>query len=413
MSRRLASLVVALAVVALPGCDAAQAQVGEYGQQQRGRELVTLGDCAGCHSGPNGMMAGGLPIKTPFGVIYSANITPDAQTGIGAWSDDQFYRAMHEGIDAEGNHLYPAFPYPWFTKVTRQDVVDIRAYLRSIPPVKYRPPDNKLPWPLDDRAAMIGWNALYFKAGTFQPDAGKSPEWNRGAYLVQGLAHCGACHTPSNLFGAAEQGKHLQGGELQNWFAPSLAGDTRTGLGDWSEQDIVQFLKTGHTERAVAYGPMTKVVEDSTSQISDADRRAIAVYLKSLPGTGTRETPSRPAPELFDAGQAIYTDSCSACHQQHGEGVPGLFPALKGAAVVQSDKATTVIRLILNGGRAAVTTEAPTGQAMPAFDWKLSDPQIAAVASFVRNAWGNVAAPVSSSDVRDVRSAVQNVSSAD
>lgn len=382
---------------------------GEFAQQQRGRYLVTAGDCVSCHTAKDGaMLAGGRAVQTPFGVIYSPNITPDPTTGIGSWSDDEFYRAMHDGIAANGSHLYPAFPYPWFTKVTRQDVDAIRAYLRTVPSVKSSHPPNKLPWPLSDRIVMAGWNALYFKAGTYQPDPTKSAQWNRGAYLVEGLGHCGACHTPKNVFGAVNTSERFQGSNIQDWFAPSLSGNKFSGLGSWSRKDIVAFLKTGKTARTVAYGPMAEVVENSTSKMSDADLMSVATYLKSLSAPKAANASSKSAQNIPPAGKAIYNDACSACHQKNGEGVPKLFPNLKGDAVVQSANPTTVIRLILNGGHAASTGKTPTSPSMPAFGWKLSDSQIAAVASYVRSAWGNKGSSVSSGDVSALRKRVEN-----
>lgn len=401
-----------MAVVAVPSrLDAKQSS---FTQILRGKELVAAGDCQGCHTAEGGaMLAGGRPVQTPFGTIYSANITPDAETGIGSWTDDQFYRAMHEGIAADGSHLYPAMPYPWYTKVTRPDVDAIHAYLKTVPAISHRSPANTLPWPLDDSESMVGWNTLYFKSGTYAPDPNKSPEWNRGAYLVEGLGHCGACHTPSNFLGAAEADRHLQGGVFPHWYAPSLVGDKRTGLGDWTEEQIVSFLKTGQTKDGVAYGPMGEVVHYSTSAMSDGDLKAIAVYLKSLPATKNHETPNRPPAGVAEAGGAIYVDTCSACHGERGQGVPAMFPPLKGSSIVQGADATTVIRLILNGGHAVATDQRPTAVSMPSFGWKLSDKEVAAVATYVRTAWGNQGSPVSASKVQGVRKAVKDVSSAD
>jgi mono/diheme cytochrome c family protein len=407
--RSSAFLAAATLASALTIAGSAYAVEGEYAQQQRGLYLVTAGDCVSCHTAKGGgMLAGGAPIQTPFGVIYSSNLTPNVATGIGSWSDDQFYRAMHNGIAADGSHLYPAFPYPWFTKVTRQDVDAIRAYLRTVPAVKNVPPANKLPWPLSDRIVMAGWNKLYFKPGTFQPDAGKSAQWNRGAYIVEGLGHCGACHTPKNIFGAIKTSERFHGSDIQDWFAPSLSGSKFSGLGSWSPKDIGAFLKTGKTDRTVAYGPMAEVVENSTSKMSDDDLIAVATYLKSLSGPKAASTASQSSQKISTAGEAIYNDACSACHQKNGEGTPRLFPSLKGDAVVQSTKATTVIRLILNGGHAASTKKSPTSPSMPAFGWKLSDSQVAAVASYVRSAWGNKAPPVSAGDVSSLRKKVKN-----
>ena len=411
---RAAVLAAAVACLLASRAEAQLPGEGDWAEQQRGRYLATVGDCVACHTAKGGQfMAGGRALETPFGVIYTPNITPDMQTGIGPWSADQFYRAMHDGIDANGNHLYPAFPYPWFTKATRDDVNAIYAYLRTLPAVQNRPPGNKLDWPLNYRVTIAGWNELFFKPGAFKPDASKSAEWNRGAYLVEGLAHCGACHSGKNMFGAVEDSQRFRGAELQHWYAPDLTANARSGLGDWSAEQIATFLKTGLSEHAPAYGPMAQVVHDSTSKLDDEDLKAIALYLKTLPGSSGGQAPGRPAQDVSDAGSAIYADSCSACHGARGEGVPGLFPALKGSAVVQSAKVTTVLRLILNGGDAVSTTQAPTGQSMPSYGWKLSDTQIAAVASYIRSAWDNAAAPVGSDDVRNLRSAVKNASSDD
>ena len=392
----------------------AMAEVGEFAQQQRGKYLVAAGDCQACHTASGGaLLAGGKGIETPFGTVYSSNITPDQKTGIGQWTGDQFYRLMHQGIAANGSHIYPAMPYPWYTKITRQDSDAIHAYLLTVPAVQNDVPDNKLPWPLDNREAMIGWNALYFKPGTFKPDTAKSETWNRGAYLVQGLGHCGACHSPKNIFGAVEDSTRFQGAEIQNWYAPNLTGEARTGLQGWSAQDIADFLKHGQNDRAIAYGPMAEVVEDSTSKMTDDDLKAIATYLKSLPAAPAGEEPQKPDQAVVDAGRAIYLDSCSACHRSNGGGVPSMFPALAGSGVVQSTSAKTVMRLILNGGHGASTSGSPTSPSMPAFGWKLSDQQIAAVATYVRTAWGNVAAPVATSDVKDLRQAVGTKVAAD
>lgn len=392
---------------------AAFAQVGQFNQEQRGRYLVDAGDCAACHTAERGEpFAGGRPIETPFGTIYSPNITPDPETGIGAWTSDQFYRAMHEGVAADGTHLYPAFPYPWFTKVTRQDVDAIRAYLRTLPAVKSRRPPNTLPWPLSETVSMAGWNELFFKPGAFQPDKTKSGEWNRGAYLVQGLGHCGACHSPKNILGATQNGSRYQGGTLNHWFAPDLTGTSGGGLKDWSVDDIAQFLKTGHNKRTAAYGPMAEVVSVSTSKLTDTDLHDIATYIKSLPGTSDKPTAQTPGKNVMEAGAAIYADQCSACHQKSGEGVKGVFPSLKGDSVVQAKTPMTVVRLILNGGHGAWTKSNPDTKSMPTFGWKLSDNQIASVATFVRNSWGNSASVVTSGEVHDLRQKVEAVSSA-
>jgi len=395
---------VLLAAVVLLSSDTGWTEQLPFGQVERGKYLVDAGDCQACHTTKGGKpFAGGLPIETPFGVIYSPNITPDRETGIGEWTDDQFYRALHEGIANDGSHLYPAFPYPWYTKVTRDDALAIRAYLNSLDPIKAERQPNSLIWPLNYREVMAGWNELYFTKGEFSPDPKKSADWNRGAYLVEGLGHCGACHTPLNFAGAAKTSDRLQGGTLQDWYAPSLTGDLRRGLGNWSKADIVAFLKTGRNKRTAAYGPMAEVITDSTSKLNDSDLTAIASYLKDVPAPAAEKVPSKPDPKLVQAGQAIYLDNCSACHRSNGEGTPGTFPPLKGDATAQDRDPTTIIRVILDGAHAVATDAHPTPLSMPAFDWKLSDEQIAAVANYVRSTWGNAASTVSASDVQSMR----------
>jgi mono/diheme cytochrome c family protein len=375
-----------------------------YAQVERGRYLATAGDCVACHTRKGGTpYAGGRGIETPFGIIYSPNLTPDKETGIGLWTDEEFYRAMHEGIAAGGKHLYPAFPYPWFTKLTRDDVDAVHAFLESLPPVRSPKPENKLPWPLGYREVMRGWNALYFKPGTFVSNPSKSAEWNRGAYLVEGAGHCGACHTPKNMAGAADKDVRFQGSQVQDWYAPALAGDLRTGLGPWSQDEIVAFLKTGRNARTVAYGPMAEVVADSTSKLDDADLAAIAAYLKDQPPTTPAKEPEKPDPKVLTAGEAIYVDNCGACHRNSGEGAAGIFPSLKGNANLQAPDPSNAIRLVLEGGRAPATGQRPTQFSMPAFGWKLTDQEIASVLSYARNAWGNAATTVSAGAVHELR----------
>ncbi|MCW5770220.1 MAG: cytochrome c [Rhodospirillaceae bacterium] len=379
-----------------------------YSEVQRGKYLIDAGDCVACHTRDKGVpFAGGRPIATPFGIIYSANITPDPETGIGQWSETDFYNAMHFGRRPTGQHLYPAFPYPYFTRMPRDDVRAIRAYLQTLKPVRSKPPENDLDWPLGWRAFMRGWNWLYFEPGVFRPDLKRSAAWNRGAYLVQGPGHCGACHTPKNSFGADDDDRALAGGRFQNWRAPSLIGDDPSGLAAWSVDEIAQYLKTGRNRHSGATGPMAEVVENSTSKLDPADLRAIALYLKSL-RSGRKRQAVRPDGDQVMRGASIYAASCSACHQSSGEGVPHLFPPLKGSAVAMQRDPTTVIRLILQGARTVSTAERPTPSTMPAYDWKLTDAEIAAVATYVRNAWGNRAPVVDADDVADLRETLKS-----
>jgi mono/diheme cytochrome c family protein len=379
----------------------------DFDQIQRGKYLTAAGDCVACHTPKGGKpFQGGRAIETPFGFIYSANITPDRQTGIGAWSDDDFYRALHEGKAADGSRLYPAFPYPYYTHVTRDDVQAIRAYLNTIEPVVNSPPPNKFPFPIDERIVMRPWNWMFFHESTFKADPQKPPAWNRGAYLVEGLGHCGACHTPKNFLGGDKSKRELEGSNLQNWFAPNLGADLRDGLGAWSEQDIVDYLKTGRNAHANATGPMSEVIEYSTSLLTPDDLHAIATYLKDLPNQANPDNGRQSAsldPKVGKAGEAIFVDQCAACHRTSGAGEPTFFPPLKGDANVQQPDPTTMIRVILEGARTVPTASRPTPLSMPAFAWKLSDDQIAAVASYVRNSWGNAAPSVSPSQVQDLR----------
>jgi mono/diheme cytochrome c family protein len=396
-----ASLVVAGVLLA---ASVAPADEQSFPQIERGRYLATVGDCAACHTAPGGRpFAGGLAIETPFGSIVTPNITPDRETGIGAWNDNDFLRAMQQGIGPDGRHLYPAFPYPNYTKVSRDDVVAIRAYLATLEPVKHQVESNTLPFPFNIRASMVGWNALFFDEGRFQEDESKSDEWNRGAYLIQGLGHCSACHTPKNALGGDKTSVAYSGGLLQGWFVPDITANPRYGVGGWSESDIVAYLQTGHNQNAAATGPMAEVVEKSTSRMSDDDLHAMAMYLKTL-GSQPESSPAAPDQALMTSGRMIYENNCTACHKGSGAGVAGLFPALAHAPNVQSTDATTIVRVLLEGAKSASTDAAPTGPAMPSFGWKMSDDQIAAVATYIRNAWGNRGASVAASSVRAIRS---------
>jgi cbb3-type cytochrome c oxidase subunit III len=399
---------VCILLAALSGGAASYALAADnsFEQLQRGKYLVDAGDCVACHTAERGKrFAGGRPIETPFGVIYSPNITPDRETGIGGWSDDDFYRAMHSGIGPDGKRLYPAFPYPYFTKLTRDDVRDMRAYLKTLPAVHNRRPDPELTWPLENRVFLRGWDWLFFDEGTYRADPNKSAEWNRGAYLVHGAGHCGACHTPKNALGGDKADQSLQGGQIQNWFAPKLADDQRNGLGSWSIQDIVEYLKTGRNSHSGAAGLMAEVVANSTSKLTDDDLRAVAVYIKDVTGKPASGS-SAPEQAQMQAGKAIFADSCAACHQADGKGIPRMFPPLVHNANVQSEDPTSIIRVIANGARTVPTDARPTPVSMPAFGWKLTDAQIAAVATYVRNAWGNAAAPVTTDQVKSLRDKV-------
>ena len=387
----------------LLGASAAHAAADRQAFEEiaRGRYLAIVGDCAGCHNARGGApYAGGLPIETPFGTLVSPNITSDRETGIGAWTDDEFVRAMQDGIGRGGEHLYPAMPYTYYTKATREDVLAIRAYLETVDAVHNEVKTNQLPFPFDIRASMAGWNELYFKRGAFVSVAGKSDEWNRGAYLVGGLGHCGLCHTPKNAMGGDDTARALHGSALQGWYAPNLTGDSRTGLGRWSAEEVVAYLGTGHNNVSAATGPMSDVIVHSTSQMTEGDLRAIAVYLKDQAApSGEPPKPVLGEDRMMRAGEAVYLDNCAACHTSAGTGIPQLFPALKNSPSVQSADPVSLIRVVLRGAQSVATDAAPTGPAMPALGWKLSDDEVAAVVTYIRNSWGNAASPVSASDV--------------
>jgi mono/diheme cytochrome c family protein len=382
-----------------------------------GRYLVIAGDCASCHTRRGGRpYEGGLGLETPFGIIYSANLTSDRKNGIGAWTPDQFYRALHSGIAPGGKHLYPALPYPHFTLVKRADTDAMLAFLKTVPPANYAPPANRLPFPINLRPSLIGWNAINFTARAFEADGARSGQWNRGAYLVGGLGHCGACHTPKNLFGAELKARAFRGSVIDDTVAPDLTSNQRSGLGRWSAADIVQYLRTGRNRHANASGPMAEVVTYSTSLLSDTDLAAIATYLKSLPASP--ESLNSHANGAADAvamgtGSAIFFDACTACHLGGGKGQPGIIPPLPGSAVAQQQDPTGVIRLILAGGRTAPTRARPGFQSMPSFAWKLSDQEVADVATYVRNSWGNRAPGVDAHQVRALRSRLRLVRTRD
>jgi mono/diheme cytochrome c family protein len=383
-----------------------------FDQVERGRYLSIAGDCGACHTLPGSGhdLAGGRALETPFGNLIAPNITPDPVTGIGAWTDDEFVNAMTKGTGRNGTHLFPAMPYTYYTRISRDDALAIRAYLNTIPPVHNEVRPDQLPFPLSVRANLVAWDRLFFKPGEFQPDPSKSAEWNRGAFLTEGLGHCGLCHTPKNELGGDEQSRAMQGYALQGWFAADLTNDPRRGLGSWSVDDIAAYLKTGHNKFASATGLMAEEINDSTSKLTDADLRAIAVYLKDRPGdpanaAQNNAVPGPPTPEssTMKIGQQIYADECAGCHKADGNGAPGLFPALAGTPIVQQSDPTSLLHVVLRGAAGLATPKAPTAAGMPAFAWVLNDDQAAAVLTYIRNSWGNRAPAVTASDANKAR----------
>ncbi|MGH8213138.1 MAG: c-type cytochrome [Rhodanobacteraceae bacterium] len=374
-----------------------------WGTIERGRYLARAGDCESCHTAQGGKpWAGGRAVPTPFGIVYSMNITPDRDTGIGAWSSEDFYKAMHEGIDREGKRLYPAFPYPWYTHMPRGDVDAIKAYLDTLKSVRQvdRPPE--LHWPFSMRSMLAIWDGLYLHPDQFVPDPRQSAQWNRGAYLVEGPGHCGACHTDKNFLGAVDRKHPMQGGFAEHVFAPNLGAGERDGLGGWSEKSIAQYLGTGINAHAIAAGPMAEVVQQSTQYLTHDDLQAVAVYLKSLAGPEASQ-PRAPGDDTMREGQGLYVDDCAGCHMQRGEGIANAFPPLRESSAIQAAEPQLLIAVILQGAKSPATKAKPTGLAMPAFGSKLDDAQVAALTTYIRNEWSNRAATVSESDVSKLR----------
>jgi mono/diheme cytochrome c family protein len=371
----------------------------------RGKALVDAGECASCHTAdPAKPFAGGKRIDTPFGGIYAPNLTPDRDTGIGSWTDADFTRALRFGIAPGGSNYYPAFPYPYFTKMTKGDTLAIRAFLATQAPVANRVKPAELRWPFNHRFLMRAWNFLFFKPGLFEPDQLKSATWNRGGYLVTGLGHCGACHTPKNYFGADKRELAFSGSEVGGWFAPRLDSAARSGLKSWSVEDIAEYLQSGRNAKSQADGLMAEVVVNSTSKMNDADVRAMAVYLKGLPPGPPEPAVSAPPEAEMKAGQAVYARFCIACHEADGSGAPRIYPPLPGNALLQSENPSSTLRVILEGAHTVTTPRAPNTGEMPAYAKQLSDEQIAAVTNYIRNSWGNTAPLVTTAQVKKARS---------
>lgn len=414
---------------------------GDVTLRARGAYVARLGDCAGCHTEKGGQpYAGGKAVNSPLGKIYATNITPDARNGIGQYTLNDFERVMREGIRRDGAHLYPAMPYASFTGMTDNDLRALYAYLmRDVAPVAVAPPPTALPFPFNQRWGVAFWNAAFKRQTVFAPDPERDTVWNRGAYLVRTLGHCGSCHTARGL-AYQEQGydekspAFLSGGVVDLWFAPPLRGDAGDGLGRWSEADIVAFLKTGHGGGGAAFGSMREVIEDSTQHFSEADLQAVAVYLKALAPSGDepsfRLIPDAPDNEravilpqrIERPGAGIYASYCARCHGVQGSGAPsiatqrsdttgssaagagtsGRYPALAGNPAVLASNPLSVVRLVLAGGQTAHTASGPSPVEMPAFAGKLTASQIADVVSYIRGAWGNRADPVSTATVQSL-----------
>jgi mono/diheme cytochrome c family protein len=379
-------------------------------QIERGEYLARAGDCVACHTLPDGeAFAGGRAMPTPFGALYSPNITPDDETGIGTWTADDFYRMMHTGVSKNGALLYPAMPFASYTKVTRADSDAIYAYLMSVPPVKQPNRPHELKFPFNNRDLLLGWRTLYFREGEYVPDTKQSAEWNRGAYLVQGLGHCAMCHTAINALGGSSEAKAFEGGMIpnQNWYAPSLTSNREAGLGNWEIQDIADLLQVGASHRGTTYGPMAEVVYNSLQYLSDEDVKAMAVYLKSLPQKESEPPPPSQArlvePSVMETGRKVYAAQCATCHGDEGKGHAPAFPPLAGNQSITMSSPVNAIRMVLNGGYAPGTTKNPRPYGMPPFSHILDDDQVAAVVTYIRVAWENTGTPVTAAQSNDLR----------
>jgi alcohol dehydrogenase (quinone), cytochrome c subunit len=375
---------------------------------EKGKYLAAAGDCVSCHTREGGEpFSGGRAFATPLGRFFSTNITPDQETGIGTWTEADLIRAMHEGKAKDGRQLNPAFPYSAFTKVTDEDVKAIYAYLRTLNPVKYTAPENDFLF--NQRWGFMFWNAVFFKAERFKPDSSKSEQWNRGAYLVEGLGHCGSCHTPRNIFLAEQLDQSFAGGnildevhegKIRRWSAPNLS-PAKGGLATWSANDIVKYLKTGFTvSRAGTFGPMNDVIVNSMSKMTDEDLQAIATYLKELP---PREVKGSVPEDQAKAGQPLYKEKCSKCHMDSGRG--GMFngPPLAGSAIAQSEDPSSFINVVLYGPNLPAGVKTGAWETMKPFADSMSDEEIATVMNYVRGSWGNVGRPVTAAEIAKQR----------
>ncbi|MGZ5847852.1 MAG: c-type cytochrome [Ramlibacter sp.] len=374
---------------------------------ERGAYLVRLGNCMACHTDRGGAAwAGGRAIDTPFGTVYASNLTPDPEHGLGRWSAADFWRALHHGRSRDGRLLYPAFPYPNYTEVTREDSDAMFAYLRTVPAVRRANMPHQLRWPYSTQAALAVWRALYFRSGEYRPEPAQSAQWNRGAYLVRGLGHCSACHTARNALGASSDMMDLSGGliPMQNWYAPSLASDAEAGVGHWPLDDTVRLLRTGTTGAATVLGPMAEVVQSSTQHLTAQDAQAMATFLQALPASQPAAAPAPAAAVQVSArtaerGARVYRQQCAQCHGEHGEGVRGAYPPLAGNRAVILPVTANLVQVVLGGGFPPATEGNPRPFGMPPYVMLLDDADVAAVLTHIRTSWGNQAAPVTEFDV--------------
>jgi mono/diheme cytochrome c family protein len=389
------------------------AKLAQASLVERGAYLARAADCMVCHTTQGGKeYAGGLPFKLPFGTLYSTNITPDKETGIGNYTDQDFLNALHRGTRRDGARLYPAMPYTSYTYITDADGLAIKAYLFSLAPVRAAPPANTLTFPFNQRWAMIFWSALFNPDTRFEPDTSKSPEWNRGAYLAEALAHCGECHTPRNLAFALNNRKKFGGALTAGWRAFNISSDKATGLGAWSDDDVFSYLSTGHAAgHGTASGPMGEAVDHSFSQLAPEDIRAMVVYLRSVPAIASADLPATLAPAAPAShrdggstpdprGKMVFQGACVSCHGWTGESSISPFATVTGAWAVNDPSATNVAQIVISGTKRHTPADAVS---MPAFGAAYSDVEIAAVANYVTARFGSRPSRITAQDVAELR----------
>lgn len=410
--RRVMQQLASIAVLSAAWVTGVHAQAADPAVEM-GRYLAVAGNCISCHTQEGGRpFAGGLAFQTPFGILYSSNITPDPTTGIGKWSEAEFLRALRGGVRPNGEHLYPAFPYTAFTKISDADAHALYVYMKTVTPVNAAPPENKMHFPYNQRWALGTWKMMFFTEGRFVIDKGKPAQWNRGAYLVQALTHCDACHAPRNFLGAessdlvmsgGEYTAAVPGGEQRLWSTPNLTS-APNGLHSWSVQDLAQYLKTGRNSFTETYGPMNEVIMNSTRNLSEADVQAMAVYLKSLPASKP-EAISKPSPEAMQVGETLYNVQCGTCHLPTGLGNQdeNSGARLAGSPIVQASNPASLINTIIYGPPLPNPPLPKRWKPMEGFGDKLADDEIAALATFIRASWGNEADAVTADQVAKQR----------
>ena len=414
----------------LASCLAVSVHASETPAMSKGEYLTRAADCVACHVVPGGKpFAGGLEFKLPFGSLYSPNITPDKETGIGNWTDDEFVDALQKGVGKDGKHYYPAFPYTSYTLMSREDILAIKGYLFSLEPVRQAPPENKLSFPFNQRWGMMFWNMIFASNERFVPDPKQSAEWNRGRYLAEGAAHCSTCHTPRGALMQEQKSRHLSGGQVGAWYAPDITNDKVHGIGSWSQEDLVTYLKTGRLDhRAQAAGSMAEAISYSFQHLTEADLNAIATYVRSVPSSDPTAVSSM---TRFDRGEAdnnlsgfrgkgfaagikgdhsgaqIFTANCASCHGFNAQGTTdGYYPSLFHNAATAGDNSVNLISAILNG----VDRHTQDGHVfMPPFGDEanavvsLDNVQVASLANYILRDYGNIKLTVNPEDVQVVR----------